>query len=68
MKRNVTLAVFCLSVLFVLPGGAGHAATRLTLGACTDPDLPKDARCGTYEVFENRATKKGRAADAEAVG
>lgn len=58
MKRHATLAVvFCFSVL---SGGAGHAASRLTLGACTDQDVPKDARCGTYEVFENRATKKGR--------
>src|SRR5215210_4599908 len=65
MKRNSTLAVLCLSVLSVLPSGAGRAAAadqtpRLSLGACADPALPKDARCGTYEVFENRAAKKGR--------
>src|SRR5829696_7038666 len=64
MKRNSTLAVLCLSVLSVLPGGAAAAdrpaAPRLSLGACADPALPKDARCGTYEVFENRAAMKGR--------
>lgn len=65
MKRNATLAVLCFSVLSVLPSAAGRAADRsavprLTLGPCTDPSLPKDARCGTYEVFENRAAKKGR--------
>jgi pimeloyl-ACP methyl ester carboxylesterase len=55
------LFILVCSVLFILPAVAGHAATpRLTLGACTDPALPKDARCGTYEVFENRAAKKGR--------
>jgi pimeloyl-ACP methyl ester carboxylesterase len=44
---------------FFLSAGAGRAA-GLTLTVCTDPSLPKDARCGTYEVFENRAAKKGR--------
>lgn len=40
--------------------GAGLAAPRLTLGPCVDASLPKDARCGTYEVFENRTARKGR--------
>jgi pimeloyl-ACP methyl ester carboxylesterase len=62
MKRATTLFIFWLSLLSV---GAGHAAApppapRLTLGACTNAGLPKDARCGIYEVFENRAAKKGR--------
>jgi pimeloyl-ACP methyl ester carboxylesterase len=55
MKRIATFVIFCLSVL-----PAGAAAPRLTLGACNDPELPKDARCGTYQVFENRAAKTGR--------
>jgi pimeloyl-ACP methyl ester carboxylesterase len=62
MNRAATLFIFGLSVL---SAGAGRAAAhpappRLTLGACADPALPKDARCGTYEVFENRAARKGR--------
>jgi pimeloyl-ACP methyl ester carboxylesterase len=58
MKRNAFLVVLCF---FVLSPGTGHAADPgLTLGACTDARLPKDARCGTYEVFENRAAKTGR--------
>jgi pimeloyl-ACP methyl ester carboxylesterase len=57
MKRNAMLAAFCLSVAAVLPAGA---APRLTLGPCADPAMPKDARCGTYEVFENRVARKGR--------
>jgi pimeloyl-ACP methyl ester carboxylesterase len=61
MSYAAKLFISVCSVLFLLPVAAGHAAApRLTLGACTDPDLPKDARCGTYEVFENRAAKKGR--------
>ena len=55
MKRTTIFVIFCLSVL-----PAGAAAPRLTLGACNDPELPKDARCGTYQVFENRAAKTGR--------
>lgn len=56
-------SVFTLSLLILSAVGraAGPPAPpRLTLGACTNPDLPKDARCGTYEVFENRAARKGR--------
>ena len=55
MKTTAIFVTFCLSVL-----PAGAAAPRLTLGACNDPELPKDARCGTYQVFENRAAKTGR--------
>ncbi|HEX6901486.1 MAG TPA: alpha/beta fold hydrolase [Thermoanaerobaculia bacterium] len=33
---------------------------KFELGACSAPWLPKDARCGVYEVFENRAAKSGR--------
>ena len=32
---------------------------KFELGACKPP-LPKDARCGVYEVFENREAKSGR--------
>src|SRR5436305_2303072 len=55
--------IFILCSIFLPAAGraASHpAAPRLTLGGCSDPDLPKDARCGTYEVFENRAARKGR--------
>jgi pimeloyl-ACP methyl ester carboxylesterase len=52
-------ALFVLWFLCLLPAKS-HAEPRLTLGACTDPKLPKDARCGTYEVCENRAAKTGR--------
>lgn len=34
-------------------------AKTFELGACKPP-LPQDARCGVYEVFENRAAKSGR--------
>jgi pimeloyl-ACP methyl ester carboxylesterase len=52
-------ALFVLGLLCLLPAES-LAAPRLTLGPCAGPKLPKDARCGTWEVFENRAAKKGR--------
>lgn len=61
MKRHAIFVILCLCFL---SAGTGHAAPgsspNLVLGPCTDPNLPKDARCGTYEVFENRAAKTGR--------
>lgn len=41
----------------------GEAAGRLELTPCAKDKhegLPADARCGIYEVWENRATKQGR--------
>jgi pimeloyl-ACP methyl ester carboxylesterase len=66
MKRSASVpgVLSVLSVLWVLSPGIlaakPTAPPRLILGGCTDPALPKDARCGTWEVFENRAAKKGR--------
>jgi pimeloyl-ACP methyl ester carboxylesterase len=39
---------------------ASAAEPRPVLSACDKPDLPPDALCGTYEVFENRAARAGR--------
>jgi pimeloyl-ACP methyl ester carboxylesterase len=36
------------------------ASPKLTLSACTEAGMPAEARCGTYQVFENRAAKTGR--------
>ncbi len=35
-------------------------APKLELKPCTIPGLPPEARCGTYEVWENRAARSGR--------
>lgn len=40
------------------PWNEGQNSPRLTLNPCTVGKTP--ARCGDYEVFENRATKTGR--------
>ncbi len=57
-----TLPCF-LAMTLSLGALAAHGDTtngKLTLGPCKAPGLPEDARCGTYEVFENRAAKSGR--------
>ena len=46
-----------------LAGGAHCApapAPRLALAPCRLPGLEREARCGTYEVFEDRASRSGR--------
>ncbi len=37
---------------------SGEAKVKLT--SCSVPSLDGEARCGTYEVFENRETRQGR--------
>lgn len=55
MRHCPWLAVVPLLLL------AGPApAQALELGPCTNVDLPAGARCGTYEVFENRPAGTGR--------
>jgi len=59
VRRLLLLAV-------ILVGGCAQQ-TQLTitdrLQPCTGDDTPNDALCGTFKVFENRATKQGRQID-----
>jgi hypothetical protein len=45
------------------PAGAAEAKARqakaVSLQPCHSPSL-KELRCGTYEVYENRRTRRGR--------
>src|ERR687891_2792257 len=60
MKVKSTLLIFGLSILGLTGRGmAVPAPQRLQLSPCQSPGLA-DARCGTYEVYENRTTKTGR--------
>jgi pimeloyl-ACP methyl ester carboxylesterase len=46
-----------------LPAAAEVSASpppKLVLGDCPAGEFPPDARCGTYEVFENRDAQSGR--------
>lgn len=47
-----------LAVTAASPVSAG--AAELALEPCEVPGLDGEARCGTYEVFENRQTRSGR--------
>src|SRR5215210_9313916 len=64
------VSVFVLASLAALPffaprpalaADAAPPAPKLELKPCTTiSGLPPEARCGTYEVWENRAAKSGR--------
>jgi pimeloyl-ACP methyl ester carboxylesterase len=54
------LTWLCTSGL-ALAAETAMPAPKLELRPCTGiPGLPPEARCGTYEVWENRAAKSGR--------
>src|SRR5262249_49531374 len=42
------------------PAATAAPASPLTLTPCDVPGLQGKARCGTYEVWENRETRSGR--------
>ena len=57
------ISIFLIVLAFFPGKGFPADATpikKFELGACTIPGLPPEARCGTYEVWENRAAKSGR--------
>jgi pimeloyl-ACP methyl ester carboxylesterase len=59
-KRTSWLVLFAL---LAAAGGAVTAAERPwqgKLASCTLPEVAGKAFCGTYEVFENRASRAGR--------
>jgi pimeloyl-ACP methyl ester carboxylesterase len=61
----LSLLAFLLVSTFAAPGwGAASApappSSRLALTPCRLPGIEREARCGTYEVFEDRAAGKGR--------
>ncbi|MFL6260561.1 MAG: alpha/beta hydrolase [Thermoanaerobaculia bacterium] len=53
------LAWVCIPGLALAAAGA-TPAPKLALKPCTLPGLAAEARCGTYEVWENRTAKSGR--------
>lgn len=57
---SLSRLVFFLAFLLLLPGLVAGATPSLELSPCELPGLTQPARCGTYEVFENRAAKSGR--------
>jgi pimeloyl-ACP methyl ester carboxylesterase len=67
-KLMITTAVLVCgvglaTVAFIQAGRSGAttpSASRLSLKPCQVPGLDGEARCGTYEVYENRAARSGR--------
>jgi pimeloyl-ACP methyl ester carboxylesterase len=62
---SVLLGWTCLAVLISCSSGnfsaaASSSSSRLALQSCELPGVKGDVRCGTYEVFEDRAAKSGR--------
>lgn len=62
---SVLLGGTCLAILVSCSWGhfsadASSSSSRLSLHRCELPGIQGDARCGTYEVFEDRAAKSGR--------
>lgn len=49
-------SLFCLTIV----GQEQKKSASLTLGPCNSKEFEATARCGTYEVYENRTTKTGR--------
>jgi len=59
MRRNTVLLILLL-VLVTAWNTARARETSLRLEPCEIAGLEGPARCGVYEVFENRDTRKGR--------
>ena len=63
MKRLAVCAIAAASVaLFAAAFATGKAAptSRVTLKPCHVEGVKEEVRCGVYQVFENRKTRKGR--------
>ena len=65
MHRTCRLATLLVLALMVTLQTAsitrsGTAKSTLVLKPCQVPDIKGEAKCGTFEVFENRATRQGR--------
>jgi pimeloyl-ACP methyl ester carboxylesterase len=58
-SSSILFILAVLSLASVRPSSA-DPVKKFELGPCAIPDLPKEARCGVYEVWENRATRSGR--------
>lgn len=54
------MRLLVLLALLAQAADGAAASSRVELKPCRLPDLETEARCGTYEVFENRAAGKGR--------
>ena len=56
------LSLAAAAMVFVASAASGSPASssRLVLAPCTVPGVSGEARCGSFSVYENRATHRGR--------
>ncbi len=52
--------VICFCLATAIAGQGDKTTARLELSPCDLPGVKEKVRCGTYEVFEDRAARKGR--------
>ena len=65
MRKPIRFVLFFVIAFIVTPQivnseRSSTAKPSLELKPCQVPDLKGEAKCGTFEVFENRATRTGR--------
>ncbi|MFY9618873.1 MAG: alpha/beta fold hydrolase [Pyrinomonadaceae bacterium] len=60
MLRLTCLTLVGFSLLSVASAQAVNRPARLELTPCQVPDVADKVLCGTYQVFEDRAARKGR--------
>lgn len=65
-RFSVSLGIFVLALCIQSSpmskpsAGVKTAEHHLALNSCHSPNVDGEARCGSYEVYENRATQSGR--------
>jgi pimeloyl-ACP methyl ester carboxylesterase len=60
MPRTTTCALLLGLAVLSLMSAARTAPRGLRVAPCTIPGISAPTRCGTFEVWENRETRKGR--------
>jgi pimeloyl-ACP methyl ester carboxylesterase len=60
VKFRAPLLAICFCLASVIAGQGDRKPARLELSPCELPGVNEKVRCGTYEVFEDRAARKGR--------
>ncbi len=60
MIRRTFLSLVCFGLLSIATGQDVKRPARLELTPCQVPEVAEKVLCGSYEVFEDRAARKGR--------
>lgn len=60
LSRRTFILVVCFCLPIIAADKYDTKSARLELTPCELPGVKEKVRCGTYDVFEDRATRKGR--------